>query len=77
MYCQYYQASVNIPFTWFITGIFRSEENFVFERTIENENSRLEFFVPADYEEKFISIMTYLKDNGYVLNFEKMENRLK
>jgi hypothetical protein len=77
MFCAYYQAVVNVPYTWFITGVFRSEENFVFDRAREDDSRVLEFFVPVDYEEKFLSIMQYFQDGGYVLSFEKIENRLK
>ncbi|KKQ33585.1 MAG: hypothetical protein US49_C0001G0265 [candidate division TM6 bacterium GW2011_GWF2_37_49] len=76
MYCHYYQAQVNVPYTWFITGVFRNENNIVFERAMKDDSSRLEFFVAPDYEDLFLVIMQYLQKNGYVLNFEKKENRL-
>jgi hypothetical protein len=78
MYCQYYQAIVNIPCTHFITGILRSQEHLVFERALDGKNSSIiEFFVPEDSEEKFISIMQDFIKLGYVFSFEKKENRLK
>lgn len=77
MYCQYYLAQVNVPYTWFITGVFRNENNIVFERAMENDSSQMEFFVAPDYEDKFLSIIEYLQKNGYVLSFDKKENRLK
>lgn len=78
MYCQYYQAIVNIPYTHFITGILRSQEHLVFERALDGKNSSIiEFFVPDDSEEKFTSIMQDFIELGYVFSFEKKENRLK
>lgn len=76
MFCQYYQATVNVPYTWFVTGVFRSEDNVVFERTMDNDSSILEFFVPDDYEDNFLKVIQYLHRNGYIINFEKKENRL-
>lgn len=78
MYCKYYQAKVNIPYTWFVTGVLRSEEHLVFERTLaESDNGIIEFFVPEDSEEKFFQIMQYFIEHGYVIHFESKENRLK
>lgn len=76
MYCQYYQALVNVPKTWFIGGIFRSQDYVAFERTLEGTNDIIEFFVPASQEESFLSLMEYLVKHGYVYKFEKMPNRL-
>lgn len=78
MYCKYYQAKVNIPYTWFVTGVLRSEEHLVFERTIAGSNNEVvEFFVPQESEEKFVQIMQYFIERGYVTDFSEKENRLK
>ncbi len=77
MYCQYYQAKTLKEKTWFVIGSLKSEENLAFTRTINTKNSILEFFVPYDYEEKFLKVMDYLKRNGYILELKKLENRLK
>ncbi len=78
MYCKYYQAKVNIPYTWFVTGVLRSEEHLVFERTLAgSKNEILEFFVPQESEEKFIQIMEYFIEHGYASDFQEKENRLK
>jgi len=76
MYCQYYQAQTQKSKTWFVVGCFRNEDNLVFERTLDLEKSILEFFVPQENEERFLDIMNYLKNNGYILNLEKLPNRL-
>lgn len=76
MYCSYYQATVNVATTWFVTGVFRAEECIAFERTIENSNTLLEFFVPECYEEQFVFIMTSLTELGHIHTFTKLPNRL-
>lgn len=75
MYCSYYQATVNVSTTWFVTGIFRADECVAFERTIEHSNNLLEFFVPGGYEEQFVFIMNALTEQGYVHAFNKLPNR--
>ncbi len=77
MYCQYYQAHVNRKKAWFVVGAFRNEENIAFARALDKESSLFEFFVPPAYEQHFVSFMEYLNKNGYVLDFEKKENRVK
>ncbi len=78
MFCKYYQAKVNIPYTWFVTGVLRSEEHLVFERTLAgSSNQIIEFFVPQESAEKFLQIMQYFIEHGYVYNVEERENRLK
>lgn len=76
MYSEYYEVKTNRSKTWFVVGYFRSEDNLVFERTLDKKNSVLEFFVPKGYEEKFLRIIETLKKQGYVLDSQKKENRL-
>lgn len=76
MFCQYYQAVVNVTKTWFIGGFFKSEDYVAFERTIDGTNNVIEFFVPVDQEEFFLELMGYLQRNGYIDTLEKMPNRL-
>lgn len=76
MYCLYFQAKVNIPYTWFIGGVFRNEDNLVFERTLEGSPDTLEFFVPEGLEEEFLHIMDFLISERYVFSYEKMPNRM-
>ncbi len=77
MYCQYYHAHTFRPKTWFVIGSLRNEDNLAFARTFDKKNSIIELFVPKNNEEKFLSFMQYLQENGYVLKLEKKENRLK
>lgn len=77
MFCEYYQAIVNIPSTWFVGGVFRNEDNLVFERTMDGCSDRLEFFVTAACEPEFLELMHYLIETGYVVSCEKKENRIK
>lgn len=77
MYCEYYQARVNVRRTWFIGGVFRNEDNIVFERTLDNTNDILEFFVPSGCEEEFLFLIDYLIKNKYVYSCKKLPNRLQ
>ncbi len=76
MFCEYYQAEVDVPYTWFVGGVFRNEDNLVFERTIDDSSAIIEFFVTKEQEEEFLDLMNYLVKLGYILNFTKQENRL-
>ena len=75
-FCQYYLAQTNKSKTWFVVGALRNEDNLVFERTIDTQNSILEFFVTKNYEDQFLKIMNHFKELGYILNIQKAENRL-
>jgi len=77
MYCQYYQANVNIPYTWFIGGLIRNEDNLVFERTLDNNSGTIEFFIPEGLEKEFCDLMDCLIARGYVYNYQKLPNRLE
>ena len=77
MFCIYYQAHVVRKTIWFVTGVFRNETNWIFDRTLDDKKSILEFFVPPDFEKEFLSRMKYFKKEGYVASFEKLPNRLK
>lgn len=77
MYSKYYQAIVNVPYTWFITGVLRNEDHLVLERTLAgHEGKVLEFFVPESSEKKFVDLMRYFVDKDYVFSFEEKPNRL-
>jgi len=77
MYCEYYQAQVNVPYTWFIGGLLRSEDNLVFERTLDNNSGTIEFFIPQGLERQFLDLMDCLIRRGYVYSYEKLPNRLQ
>lgn len=75
MFCEYYQAVVDVPYTWFIGGVLRNEDNLVFERTIDGSSNTLEFFVTKGQELEFLDLMNYLVKVGYIVSFEKKANR--
>ena len=77
MYCQYYQATVLKIKTWFVSGVFRNEDNVVIARALEGCSDVFEFFVPQEQEGYFLELMGYLQQEGSVLSFEKKPNRLK
>ncbi|MCF7799469.1 DUF4911 domain-containing protein [Candidatus Babeliales bacterium] len=76
MYCQYYQAHTQRSKTWFVIGCFKAEDNIAFVRTLEKQSSLLEFFVPEGQEQHFLKLMNYLLKNEYLLDYQKMPNRL-
>ncbi|MFA5074596.1 MAG: hypothetical protein WC436_00670 [Candidatus Babeliales bacterium] len=76
MYCQYYQSHTQKNKTWFIIGCFKAENNIAFVRTLNKQNSILEFFVPEEQEIYFLKLMNYLLQNKYLLDYQKMPNRL-
>jgi|GEM_PF-909453 hypothetical protein len=75
MFCKYYQAKVNVRYTWFVGGVFRNEDNLVFERTLDNQQDTLEFLVPNEYENIFLELINDLKNMGYIIFVEKKINR--
>ena len=77
LWCEYYQARVNVPFTWFIGGVFRNEDNLVFERTLGECADVLEFFVTKEQEAELVDLLEYLVSQGYVISFKKSQNRLQ
>ncbi|MBD3231651.1 hypothetical protein GF322_03235 [Candidatus Dependentiae bacterium] len=76
MLCEYYQVKTQKVKTWFVVGCFRNEDNLAFERTLDLQNSILEFFVPPNYNDQFLNIINWLINKKYILNIKKMENRL-
>ena len=77
MYCKYYQATTFRSKTWFVVGCIKNESKIAFARTFDTPNSILEIFVIPEFEDHFLDIMEYLKENGYVLELKKLPNRLK
>ena len=61
--------------TWFVTGVFRNEDNIVFERTLDGQNELLEFLVPHNYFDHFIYLADYLVSRGYANWYKEEENR--
>jgi hypothetical protein len=76
MYCTYYQAHVLREQVWFLTGCLRNTDHFLLERTVDVENSVLEFFVPPDSNDEFIHFMKTMSEMGVVLWFKELPNRM-
>ncbi len=77
MYCSYYQATALRDKIWCIAGILRNENHWCFDRSLDEKDNLLEFFVAPDFEEDFLSLMEVLKKKGYILSLEKLPNRCK
>jgi hypothetical protein len=76
MTCSYYQAHIVRSKVWFVAAVLRSFEHLVFERTIDKENSIIEFFVPQDVEKYFLEVMHYFEQQAIVVGLQKLTNRL-
>lgn len=77
LYSEYYQAKAVRKTIWFVHGCMRNEDHWAFDRALDSENDILEFFVPKDQEEKFLNLMNFFQESGYLISFCKLENRLK
>ncbi|KKP22473.1 MAG: hypothetical protein SZ59_C0006G0014 [candidate division TM6 bacterium GW2011_GWF2_28_16] len=77
MYSKYYTAKSLKSMTWFIFGVFRNEENVAFGRTLDKNESLLEFFVSPNYEAHFLKVANYLSQKGYLFELKEKVNRLK
>lgn len=75
MYCAYYEAEIVRTRGWFISGIFRNEDNLVFSRALTCD--LLEFFVPTGREKEFVDIMNVLVNEGSILRYAKKNNRIE
>jgi hypothetical protein len=74
--CLYYHATVDRTRTWFVVGIFRNEDHVAFERTLEEDHTVVEFFVPPQQETEFLAILGRLQRLGYVFDYKKLPNRM-
>jgi len=77
MYCAYYQATALRDKIWFVAGTLRNESHWCFDRSLDEKNNLMEFFVVPGFEEDFLSLMKVLKGKGYILKIEKLPNRCK
>jgi hypothetical protein len=75
-YCLYFQAIIKREECWSLTAALRSFEHLAFDRTLDKEQSLMEFFVPENCELIFLEIMTYFMQRGIVFNLQKLPNRL-
>lgn len=74
--CLYYQACVVVKTTHLFVAAFRYYEHLAFDRTLDAHQGLFEFFVPADQESQFLTVMTYLAGRHLVHSLTKAENRL-
>ena len=75
-YCLFYRITVTIQTTWFVVGIFRNEDHLAFERTNEEDNSQLDFFVPEACKDDFLGIVSALHAQGHILSYQQLTNPL-
>ncbi|HBS48506.1 TPA: hypothetical protein DEO28_01230 [Candidatus Dependentiae bacterium] len=75
MFCKYYQATATRDKIWMVTGTCRSENNWVFDRTLDAPNNLMEFFVAPDYEQEFVYLMQLLQKEGIIWEFKALPNR--
>lgn len=75
-YSLYYQAQVKPETCWLFTGILRSYEHLVFDRTLDVAQSVFEFFVPPLNEAEFVELMRVLEKKGLVCDLTRLPNRL-
>ena len=75
-YCLYYQAVLQRDKIWFIVGCLRNEDNFIFERALDKYANLFEFFVPEVSEDKFLKMIGFFSQKGFVTSFEKKPNRI-
>ena len=76
MRCAYYQAEIKKNDCWFFVAVLRSFEHVAFDRTIDVETSRFEFFVPVDVEQIFLTVLNYFERQGIASGLVKLPNRL-
>ncbi len=76
MYSLYYQAQVKPETCWLFTGVLRSYEHLVFDRTLDVAQSVFEFFVPPLNEAEFIELIFLLEKKGLVRGLTRLPNRL-
>lgn len=75
-YCSYYQANIAKSEVWYVTAILRSFEHVAFDRTIDVNESRFEFYVAPDLEHVFLQFIDCFIQKGLVSKLEKLPNRL-
>jgi len=76
-YCTYYQAEIDRSRTWLFVALIRSYEHLAFDRTVNQETSTFEFYVPPMQASRFEAIMQELIADGLVHNLRQLPNRLK
>ncbi len=75
-FCAYYQARVHRPYSWYLVAILRSFEHLAFDRTLDKKENIFEFFIPQAREEMFVNFIKQMQEEGVVLDYKKLPNRL-
>lgn len=74
-YCLYYTASIEKKRCWLLSSILRGTEHIAFDRSLDQQASTFEFFVPEAMDSVFLELMAYMQKQGVVSNLEKLPNR--
>lgn len=75
-FCSYFQALVSRELTWLFVALLRSNEHLCFDRTIDAQVGRFEFFVPVENVTRFLTVMQGLEKIGIVSELQALPNRL-
>ncbi|RTL07238.1 hypothetical protein EKK58_03620 [Candidatus Dependentiae bacterium] len=76
MYGIYFQAHVPPASCLWVIGILKSYEHVAFARTLDINQSIVEFFVTEETKESFLAIMHMLSCQNMVFDLKEMPNRL-
>lgn len=75
-FCTYFQARIQKEQTWLFVALLRSNEHISFDRTINLDEGRFEFFVPTDNVGRFLALMEQFTSLGLVSEVVCLPNRL-
>jgi hypothetical protein len=76
LYSRYFQATLLREKIWFVVGALKSQENLCFDRAIDPENNRFEFFVPEQRVTEFLDCIRLFEEQKMVTHFEELPNRI-
>lgn len=75
-YSLYYQVHVTKEYCWMLSSTLKFVEHVAFDRMIDKEQGKFEFFVAPDLEEVFLDMMHKLEQKKVVYNIQKLQNRM-
>ena len=76
MYSSYFTAHVPPRDCYFVIALLKSYDHLVFVRTLNVDQSILEFFVSPAQEPEFLEIMQGFVTKGMAVDVQKKPNRL-
>ena len=76
-YSVYFQAVVQRQYCWKFVALLKSFEHLAFDRTLDNEKSIFEFYVPEELVSDFKYVMKYFEDSGLVKELKQLPNRIE